>query len=167
MKIDYTVYLPQQWFQYLILHSFRVLLNITEWIGFQKIRKEFLACRVKDFINAFTPIAHRIPTLGLIFVELKRNLVIQTEANLHFHHKSCAVGKWIERSLQTIRDNAYEFGKYGKEVKKFFNLNCCAYCYEGTISVLKLCSRCKSTLYCGKECQKADHNVHKKECKSP
>lgn len=164
MKIEYSVYLSEQWFQYLILHSFRVLLSVTEWIGFQRIRKEFLTCRVEEFIKAFSPAADVIPTLSLIFVELKRNL-ITVEGNLHFHHKSCAVGKWIERTLEAVSDNAYEFGKYGKEVKKLFNLNCCAYCYKGTIGTLKLCSKCKNILYCGRECQKAHYPIHKTECK--
>lgn len=44
----------------------------------------------------------------------------------------------------------------------------CANCKETAaaknLESLKACSRCKTTLYCGRDCQKADWKAHKKSC---
>jgi hypothetical protein len=154
-----------RWFSVLILHTFRVLLNLTEWIGLQSIRKEYSQCHIVEFVDAFVPVASRIPTLPLVLAELKRSLAARVEGSLHLHHKSCSVGRYIEQSLATVSDNAYEIGKYGAELRELYYLNSCAYCRKGNIMTLKLCSKCKKVLYCNRDCQKAHYPSHKPNCK--
>lgn len=165
LKINYTQYVENKWFSMLILHSFRMLLNLTEWIGLQSIRKEYSQCMIVDFIDAFANIASKVPTLPTILAELKRSLTARVEGVLHLHHNSCQVGKYVEHSITSINDNAYEVGKYGAELKELYDLNCCANCHKGNIMTLKLCSKCKKVLYCNKECQKIHFPLHKSECK--
>ncbi len=166
LKIDYQQYLGNIWFLLLLLHSFRLLLNLTEWISLPSIRKEFSSCSIVDFIDAFMPISARIPTLAAVLAELKRSLAARVEGCLHLHHRTCKVGEYVERSLASVSDNAYEVGKYGAELKELYNLNCCANCHKGNIMTLKLCSKCKKILYCNRECQKTHYPIHKPECKS-
>ena len=166
LKINFSSQLDSKWFQYLILNSFRVLLNLTEWIGLKSFHNLFIQCRIESFIEPFIGISSRVPTLNLILSELKQSLAAQSDENFIHHHKRCSIGNWIEKSLGTITNNIYEVDKYSAGLSTLYNLNCCAYCHKGNITNLKLCSKCKKILYCGKECQKSHYSVHKSECKS-
>ncbi|KAL6628185.1 SET domain-containing protein [Neocallimastix sp. 'constans'] len=48
-------------------------------------------------------------------------------------------------------------------VKDEFKKEYCNYCHEQTTK-LSLCSRCRSSFYCSKECQKKAYKYHKSEC---
>ena len=50
--------------------------------------------------------------------------------------------------------------------KKRVALQKCASCakQEAALSTFKTCPRCKSTFYCGRDCQKKDWKAHKKTC---
>ena len=121
---------------------------------------------IVDFVDAFVPVSSKIPTLPVILSELKRSLTARVEGSLHLHHKGCRVGEYVEKSLASVNDNAYEVGKYGAELKELYYLNCCANCRKGNIMTLKLCSKCKKVLYCNRDCQKAHYPIHKPECKT-
>ncbi|KAF9728397.1 hypothetical protein PMIN01_13530 [Paraphaeosphaeria minitans] len=47
----------------------------------------------------------------------------------------------------------------------------CAYCKKTAeareVPCLQACARCKTALYCGRDCQKADYKSHKKVCPKP
>ncbi|KAF9700337.1 hypothetical protein EKO04_001641 [Ascochyta lentis] len=47
----------------------------------------------------------------------------------------------------------------------------CAYCKKTAetrgLQCLQSCARCKTALYCGRDCQKADYKSHKKVCPKP
>jgi len=47
--------------------------------------------------------------------------------------------------------------------KKLVVERMCAYCHKQTAK--SICSKCKDTWYCNKECQKAAWKTHKKMCK--
>jgi hypothetical protein len=53
-----------------------------------------------------------------------------------------------------------------EEAKKRVALQKCASCakQEAALSTFKTCPRCKSTFYCGRDCQKKDWKAHKKTC---
>jgi len=38
------------------------------------------------------------------------------------------------------------------------------YYYTGHLILLKQCSRCRGRVYCGKECQRQDWKVHRRDC---
>lgn len=50
---------------------------------------------------------------------------------------------------------------------KVFITGTCIYCgcVENATTQIKKCSRCYSTSYCSRECQKADYSLHKLICK--
>ena len=67
-----------------------------------------------------------------------------------------------------ISPSAYLKGRYKENAKrdaKEEGKACCNRCGK-TNTKLSKCGRCLSVFYCSKECQKADHVTHKKECKN-
>lgn len=162
LKSNYANYISNKWFQMLILHAFRFLLNLSEWFGLHSVRKEYEQCMITSFIDSFYTVSNKIPSLRLILDELRKSMKAEIARNLH--ERGCKVGEYIEKSLLGVNDNAYEICKYSAGLRELYNLNCCANCHKGNIGSLKLCSKCKKILYCGKECQKAHYSIHKSEC---
>jgi len=73
---------------------------------------------------------------------------------------ACANEK-ILKYMRSIARLAEEFGKSGVDIVKIQN---CYFCQNVIKTGLKLCSRCKITRYCSKECQKAHWKKHKVYC---
>ncbi|EQC37338.1 hypothetical protein SDRG_05556 [Saprolegnia diclina VS20] len=70
----------------------------------------------------------------------------------------CAKGK--EEAEQRLIDHLQEFGGEVWNIKSG-----CMGCKTNANNVaLKTCSKCKTALFCGKECQKKAWNMHKYEC---
>jgi hypothetical protein len=82
-------------------------------------------------------------------VLLDEEIETDGESRTHCPKKRC-MAKAIQEQLTS--DQGYKYVYH------------CATCHKGSIEQMNKCSACKSTYYCGRQCQKNDWSRHKKVC---
>jgi hypothetical protein len=163
LKLDLVEELGKIWMFNLILHSFRLLVSLLNWIGIESLRNAILDSDLENLAYAFEPLQEAIPPLKYIIHDIRKSF--KRKDHIQLHERGCEVGLFIKNQIEGFKENSYELGKIGMTLKQIYNLNCCAYCNKGTLRTLKLCSKCKKVLYCNKDCQKAHFQMHKHSCK--
>lgn len=193
VKLDLKEYLPNPWFDLMIVHCFRVITSYSQWFCIESISKRsafssrnmmYLYKLYKPFITkahilALSPLLTCIKEMGHISDNHQIDHHDETTNKFALfsglvHPRSCEMSEFTqaEKGRQDKGEHFLEkeqglFKKEQKEADRNLNLiNSCAYCRTKNEPSLKLCSRCKKVLYCNKDCQKKHFSTHKVDCKN-
>ena len=160
-------HMENRWTETFILHSFRLIQNMGEWMEIESIRREFLqsGSKLLELCKLYMVVGAMMPPLLHILKSIVQ-IVEHSEHGGSGHSRHCEMNNFIAKTAAKHTQNAYEQHNYmSSSLKEIAELNACAYCKKGTFATLKLCSRCKKVLYCNKDCQKAHYQMHKPYCK--